>query len=88
MVQSMGIALRNFKYALNTELIQPNKDNRSQLKLPPWEYPRIRKLEQKQFVDKVLGLEFEVKCFTTMFILCYLENLFVLMYDDCWKLFL
>ena len=84
----MGIALRNFRCALNTEFIQSNKDNRSQLKLPPWEYPKIRKLEWKQFVDKVLGSEFEVKYFATMFILCYLENLFVLMYDDCCKLFL
>ena len=50
----MGIALRNFRCALNTELIQPNKDNRSQLKLPSWEYPIIRKLEWKPFVDKVL----------------------------------
>ncbi|KAL9453499.1 hypothetical protein AB3S75_009159 [Citrus x aurantiifolia] len=58
-VQSMGIALRNFRCALNTEFIQPNKDNRSQLKLPPWEYPKIRKLEWKQFVDKVLSPEFE-----------------------------
>ncbi|KDO43780.1 hypothetical protein CISIN_1g043991mg, partial [Citrus sinensis] len=46
-VQSMGIALRNFSCALNTKFIQPNKDNRSQLKLPPWEYPKIRKLEWK-----------------------------------------
>ncbi|GAY48980.1 hypothetical protein CUMW_115770 [Citrus unshiu] len=58
-VQSMGIALRNFICALNTEFIQPNKDNHSQLKLPPRKYPRIRKLEWKQFVDKVLDLEFE-----------------------------
>ncbi|GAY59048.1 hypothetical protein CUMW_191590 [Citrus unshiu] len=58
-VQSMGIALRNFKCTLNTKFIQPNKDNRSHLKLPPWEYPRIRKLEWKQFVYKVLGPEFE-----------------------------
>ena len=43
----MGIALRNFRCALNTEFIQPNKDNRSQLKLPPWKYPKIRKLEWK-----------------------------------------
>ncbi|KDO56398.1 hypothetical protein CISIN_1g043500mg, partial [Citrus sinensis] len=41
------------------QFIQPNKDNRSHLKLPPWEYPRIRKLEWKQFVYKVLGPEFE-----------------------------
>ena len=84
----MGIALRNFRCTLNTEFIQPNKDNRSHLKLPPWEYPRIRKLEWKQFVYKVLGPEFEVKCFTTMLIHCYLENLFVLINDDCCKPFL
>lgn len=81
-VQSMGIALRNFICTLSTEFIQPNKDNRSHLKLPPWEYPIIRKLEWKQFVYKVLGPEFEVKCFTIMFIHCYLEDLFVLINDN------
>ncbi|GAY60797.1 hypothetical protein CUMW_204870, partial [Citrus unshiu] len=60
-VQSIRIVLRNFICALNTEFIQPNKDNCSQLKLPPWEYPRIRKLEWKQFVDNVPGPEFEDK---------------------------
>ena len=56
----MGMSLRNFRSALNTNFIQPNKDHRNKLKLPPREYPRITKLEWKEFVDRMLGTEFQV----------------------------
>lgn len=58
-LQSMGTSLRNFRSALNTNFIQPNKDHRNQLKLPPKEYPIITKSKWKEFVDKMLGAKFQ-----------------------------
>lgn len=60
-LQYMGTSLRNFRSALNTDFIQPNKDPRNQLKLPPKEYPRITKSKWKEFVDKMLGAKFQEK---------------------------
>ncbi|KAL9416959.1 hypothetical protein AB3S75_040032 [Citrus x aurantiifolia] len=55
----MGTSLRNFRSALNTEFIQSNKDHHNKLKLPPREYPRITKSEWQEFVDRMLGTEFQ-----------------------------
>ena len=60
MLQTMGTSLRNFISTLNTKFIQPNKDHRNKLKLPPREYPRITKSEWWEFVDRMLGVEFQV----------------------------
>ena len=47
----MGVALRNFQSELATEFVLPNKDDRKSLRLPPIEYPRIKKEDWKLFID-------------------------------------
>ena len=64
MLGTMGTSLRNFRSVLNTEFIQPNKDHQNKLKLPPREYLRITKSEWKEFVDRMLGIEFQVSYIT------------------------
>ncbi|GAY34614.1 hypothetical protein CUMW_287000, partial [Citrus unshiu] len=39
----MGVASRNFRCELATEFVLPNKDDRKSLRLPPIEYPSIKK---------------------------------------------
>ncbi|KAL9414402.1 hypothetical protein AB3S75_042803 [Citrus x aurantiifolia] len=58
-VLTMGTSLRNFRSALITEFIQSNKDHYNKLKLPPTKYPRITKSEWQEFVDRMLGTEFQ-----------------------------
>ena len=65
-LRTMGTSLRNFRSALNTDFIQPNKDHRNKLKLPPREYPRITKSEWKEFIDRMLGTEFQVSYITVV----------------------
>ncbi|GAY67966.1 hypothetical protein CUMW_260550, partial [Citrus unshiu] len=57
----MGVASRNFRCELATEFVLPNKDDRKSLKLPPIEYPSIKKEDWKLFVDKVLSDQFQEK---------------------------
>ena len=57
----MRTYLSYFRSTLNTEFIQPNKDHRNKLKLPPREYPKITK-----FVNKMLGTEFQVSYITVV----------------------
>lgn len=58
----MGVASRNFRCELATEFVLPNKDDRKSLRLPPIEYPSIKKEDWKLFVDKVLSEQFQVCC--------------------------
>ncbi|KAH9717947.1 hypothetical protein KPL71_022033 [Citrus sinensis] len=57
----MGVASRNFRCELATEFVLPNKDDRKSLRLPPIEYPSIKKEDWKLFVDKVLSEQFQEK---------------------------
>ncbi|GAY44587.1 hypothetical protein CUMW_083050 [Citrus unshiu] len=57
----MGVASRNFRTELATEFVLPNKDDRKSLRLPPIEYPSIKKEDWKFFVDKVLSEQFQKK---------------------------
>ncbi|KDO41379.1 hypothetical protein CISIN_1g041811mg, partial [Citrus sinensis] len=70
----MGVASRNFRCELATEFVLPNKDDRKSLRLPPIEYPSIKKEDWKLFVDKVLSEQFQVRC------LLILPDLFVASY--------
>ncbi|GAY69565.1 hypothetical protein CUMW_289470, partial [Citrus unshiu] len=58
----MGVASRNFRCELATKFVIPNKDDRKSLRLPPIEYPSIKKEDWKLFVDKVLFEQFQVCC--------------------------
>lgn len=60
----MEIFVKNIISTLNTEFIQPNKDQYNQLKLPSREYPRITNSEWKEFVDRMLKVEFQEHCIT------------------------
>ncbi|XP_024043305.1 uncharacterized protein LOC18046236 [Citrus clementina] len=55
----MGVASRNFRSELAKEFILPYKDDIKSLKLPPIEYPSIKKEHWKLFVDKVLSQDFQ-----------------------------
>ena len=58
----MGVASRNFRSELAKEFILPYKDDIKSLRLPPIEYPNIKKEHWKLFVDKVLSQDFQVCC--------------------------
>ncbi|GAY58561.1 hypothetical protein CUMW_187920 [Citrus unshiu] len=55
----MGVASRNFRSQLTKEFIIPYKDDIMSLRLPPIEYPGIKKEDWKHFVDKILSEEFQ-----------------------------
>ncbi|KDO37167.1 hypothetical protein CISIN_1g045096mg [Citrus sinensis] len=70
----MGVASRNFRSQLTKEFIIPYKDDIKSLRLPPIEYPGIKKEDWKLFVDKILSEEFQVCCLLILF------DLFVVSY--------
>ena len=56
----MGVTLRNFRSELVNDFVLPNKEDIQSLRLPPIEYPCIKKADWKCFVDRVLSEEFQV----------------------------
>ncbi|KDO40913.1 hypothetical protein CISIN_1g045482mg, partial [Citrus sinensis] len=54
----MKIASRNFRSELAAEFVLPNKDDRKSLRLPPIEYPSIKKEYWKLLFDKVYFEQF------------------------------
>ena len=53
----MGVASRNFRCELANEFILPYKDDLKSLRLPPIEYPSIKKEDWKLFIEKVFPEE-------------------------------
>ena len=70
----MGVASRNFRSKLATKFVLPYKGDVKSLRLPPIEYPSIKKEDWNLLVDNILSKEFQVCC------LLILLDLFVASY--------